>query len=258
MFTLREELDLILQMDGTGGEISAVTKRMLRRTFDYGQTRAREIMVPYVNVSSVSNAATCRETLNMAGQKGHPLIPVYDGRVDRVVGQVNTMDLLGEADEKPIKSFIKPIRFVYGSKQIESLLDSFRRDGDRIAVVVDEFGGAEGVVGMQDIVERIVGDIENEHAVPHGGDRVSRDIILVKDGEYRIDPRIDPVALKQATGVQLPTDGNHYETLSGFLLEQFGDIPAPGESWEGDGVRFTVETCSEKRIESVRLFIAAG
>lgn len=257
MFTLREELDLIMQMDGTGGDISATEKEMIRRTFDYGQSKVREIMIPYVDVSSVSNTATCRETLNMAGKNGHPLIPVFDERIDRVVGQVKTMDLLGEADDTPIKSFIKSIRFIYGSKKLEELLTEFRRDGDRIAVVVDEFGGAEGLISMKDIVERIVGDIEHEHAIPHSGDKMVHDVVKLDDGSFYINPRLDIAALKQVTGVDLNNVSGSFETLSGFLLEQFGDIPSKGASCEHDGVKFTVETCSDKRIESVHVALTA-
>ncbi|MBF0620723.1 MAG: HlyC/CorC family transporter [Magnetococcales bacterium] len=257
MFTLKEELDLMLQMGGTGGDISATEKKMIRRAFDYGASSARDIMIPYMDVSSVPNTATCRQTLDIAGKQAHPLVPVYDGRIDRVVGQVNTIDLLGQSDKTPIKSFIRPIRFVYGSKKLEALLTAFRRDGDRIAIVVDEFGGAEGLISMQDIVERIVGDIEDEHAIPHGGDKMAQDVSKLENGEFLINPRLDLVALKQATGIQLDNQGG-FETLSGFLLEQFGDIPTQGAQYEHNGVTFTIKTCTEKRIESVHVCLSTS
>lgn len=256
MFTLREELDLILQMDSGGGDISQVERQMIRRAFDFGQTRVRDVMIPYGDVSSVPNSATCRSALDMAGREGHPLIPVYDGRLDRVVGQVQTMDMLGENDTTPIKSFIRPIRFVYGSKKLEELLDDFRRDGDRMAIVVNEFGGAEGLISLLDIVERIVGDIEHEHAIPHTSERLTRDVTKDENGAFLVNPRLDLVALKQATGVVLPSGS--YETLSGFLLEAFGDIPAQGAELEHDGMRFVMARVGDKRIEQVRIEPAAG
>ncbi len=252
-FTLREELDLMLQMDGSDSDISAMEKNMIRRTFDYGRTQARDIMIPYLEVSTVANTTSCRETLNVAGESAHPLIPIYDGRVDRVVGQINTMDLLGQPDDTPIKSFIKPIRFIYGSKKLEDLMEQFRKDGDRMAIVVDEFGSAEGLVTMKDIVERIVGYYEDEHGVAHHSDRVDQEIVKIKDGEYLVNGRLTLMALKQVTGIDLESGQNNYETLSGFLLEQFGDIPTHGNTCEFEGNRFTVEGCNDKRIEVVRI-----
>jgi CBS domain containing-hemolysin-like protein len=258
LFTLREEIDLMRQMDSGSGDIHAMEKDMIRRTFAYGKTRAREIMIPYVDVSSVKNTAVCREALDIAGKDGgHPMIPVYSGRVDKVVGQIHTMDLLGEPNDTPIRSFIKPVRFVYGSKRLEKLLEAFRTDGDRIAIVVDEFGSAEGLVSMKDIIERIVGDMESHQEAPLGGTRTQKDVSKVQDGVYQVNPRIDLVALNQATGVQLPNTG-HYETLSGFLLEQFGDIPTKGAVCEHEGTTFEVEQCSNKRIQSVKITLPAS
>ncbi|MBF0589492.1 MAG: HlyC/CorC family transporter [Magnetococcales bacterium] len=258
MFTLREEIDLILQMDSGGGDISKVERQMILRAFDYGRTQTRDIMIPYVDVNSIANTATCQETLEMAGRQGHPLLPVFDGRVDRVVGQISTLDLLGEAGDVPIKSFIKPIRFVYGSKRLEELLDTFRRDGDRIAIVVDEFGGADGLISMKDIMERIVGSIKHEHAISHDGDQVGDDIVKVNDGEYMVNPRMDLVAFKQVTGIHLNDADGNFETLSGFLLEMFGDIPQKDAVYEFEGNRFIVEACSDKRIEVVRVATSSG
>ncbi|MBF0187930.1 MAG: HlyC/CorC family transporter [Magnetococcales bacterium] len=249
-FTLREELDMMLQMDGEG-DILPMEKDMLRRAFAYGQTKVREVMVPYIDVSSVRNDATVGETLEIASHHGHPLIPVYTDRVDRVVGQINTMDLLGEQSNATVKNYIKPIRFVYGSKSLEDLLKEFRGHGDRMAIVVDEFGSAKGLVTLKDLVERIVGEIESGHQKPSETDSGAQDIEQVDSKTYLLNPRLGLTALYNETGIQLPETG-HYETLSGFLLERFGDIPAVGSEFTHDGITFVVVDRSSKRIERVR------
>lgn len=247
-FTLREEIEMMLKMPATEGDIQPMEKSMIQRMFTFTETRVRDIMAPLVDVVSLDQNATCGEAVKLAGIKHHPRLPVHVGRVDQIVGQINALDLLGEPSELLVRKFVHPIRFVPGSKGIEDLLVTMRQDKDHLAVVVDEFGGAQGIISLEDIIERVVGDLQDEYDVLEKKRGWMR---KVGENEYLVNPRLDLPVLRERLGVELP-DGN-YETLAGFLLERFQDIPASGASLSFQKYSFTIEKANRKAIELVRI-----
>ena len=246
-FTLREEILTMLQMPATG-DIEPVEKTMIRRIFSFSETTAYEVMVPLFDVAAIEQDATCAQALSFAREKAHVRLLVYAERVDRVVGVLNTLELLDAEPHRPIKPYIGPVRFVPESKNISELLMDLRKDGDVVAVVVDEFGGAVGLVTMEDIMEEVVEEMEDEYDSRKPSTQWVRKL---SKNEYLVSARIEVDTLEKELGIKLPK-GN-YTTLAGFLLETIGEIPLPGTSIKATGISYTIERSTLQAIQEVRL-----
>ena len=161
-FILREEILTTLQMPVAEGDIQPVEKDMIQRIFSFSETTAYEVMIPLIDVAAIEQGVTCGEAIALAHAEAHIRLPVYAERVDKVMGVLNVLELLDVKPHKPVKPFIREVRYVSSSKNINELLLDLRKDGDTVAVVVDEFGGAAGLVTIEDIMEEVVEKIERE------------------------------------------------------------------------------------------------
>ncbi|MBF0097695.1 MAG: HlyC/CorC family transporter [Magnetococcales bacterium] len=244
--TLREEIDMVLQMHNQETDILPMERHMIRRLFNFSETRARDIMVPLIDLRSLDRNSTCGEALRAASQHAHLLLPVYAGRVDNIIGYVNTVEMLGQPENQPIRSFVKPIRFDPGSQSIETILSYFQKQGERLVIVVDEYGGCVGMVSLEDILERVVGEIRDEYDQHDKGTTWWQ---AIEDHTWRVNPRIPLVALRDELGIALP-EGS-YETLGGFLLDCFKEIPQEGEVLSYGGITYTVTKAGNHTIREV-------
>lgn len=247
-FTLREEISMMMDMSAVEGDIQPVERRMIRRVFNFGETTAADIMVPLIDVVGVARDTTCEEARQLAVKHAHKRLPVYEKRIDRITGTLNALDLLQEEPDKPIEPFVRQPHFVPGSIGIEKLLADFRGGAGIMAVVVDEFGGAEGIVMLEDILEVIVGELEDEFDAPETGAGWVRKI---GERHYLASARLSLDRFTEETGLKLP-DGS-YETLAGFLLDLGQAIPRTGSVIHHDDVSFTVEHATPEAIQEVRV-----
>jgi CBS domain containing-hemolysin-like protein len=249
-FTLREQIQSMVQMPPQeGGDIQATEKTMIRRMFNFSETTVHKVMVPLIDVTAIDRKCTVGEAVRLAVESSHVRLPVFDGRIDRVVGVLNTMDLLGVDAAAPIADFISPTRYVPASKSAESMLVELRKDGDAMAVVMDEFGGAEGIVTIEDIIEEVVEDIQDEY------DRQEKPAEWMKKlghHDYLVSARADSAMLAEKLGLKLPGEGV-YDTLSGFILEFAHEIPAPGTTIEVEGIKFTIQRATPQVIQEVQI-----
>ena len=247
-FTLREEIVSLMGMSATGGDIEPAEQKMIRNVFNFGETTADEVMVPLIDVVGVEQGANCKDAISIAVDKAHKRLPVYDQRVDRIIGTLNALDLLREDETRPIGPFVQPARYIPGSKRVDDLLMEFRREGDKMAVIVDEFGGAEGIIMIEDILEEVVGEIEDEFDQTETSQHWVR-----KQGErhYLVSARIELDMLEEKLGIALP-EGD-YETLAGFLIELAHEIPAVGAVVPYQSYSFTIERATEQAIKEVRV-----
>ncbi|MCB1943020.1 MAG: CBS domain-containing protein, partial [Candidatus Accumulibacter sp.] len=247
--TLREQIQSMVQMPPQeGGDIQAIETSMIRRMFNFSETTVSKVMVPLIDVDAVERSCTVGEAVRLAVASSHIRLPVFDGRIDRVVGVLNTMDLLGVDESSSIEAFIGPTHYVPGSKSAESLLVELRKDGDAMAVVMDEFGGAEGIITIEDIIEEVVEDMQDEY------DRQEKPAEWLKKlghHDYLVSARADTTMLSEKLGVKLP-DGD-YDTLSGFLLEHAREIPKSGAVIEVAGIKFTVQRATPQVIQEVQI-----
>ncbi len=244
-FSLRKELRAMLQMPATEGDIQPSEKSMIRRLFDFSETTAREVMVPWVDVAVVAENKSCGEAARLAVESGHQRLLVYSGRVDRAVGVLDTLELLGCDPEAPLRPFIRAVDYVPGSKSIRDLLLELRERGPDISVVVDEFGGAEGIVTLEDIVEEVVDEIEDEF------DRgeTSQWVRKLGDQHYLMSARVELDTLQELTGLKLP--GGKYATVAGFLLELARDIPEQGRMIRYRDVTFTIQRVTPQALQEI-------
>ena len=243
-FTLREEIKIMMQMSDSSGDIEPLEQGMIRRLFNFGETTAQEVMMPLIDLAMIEKGANCAEARKVAIEHSHARIPVCEERVDRIVGVLDTLELLGVAAADPIQPFIKQATYVPAGKSIQDLLLDMRRVGEQVTIVVDEFGGTEGIVSIEDILEEVVEDIQDEYDVREP------EIQWFKrqdDGSLLVNARVDLSDLAEELGTQLPK--GRYASLAGFLLEKAGDVPEVGSVIEFKRLRFTIMRGTAQSIE---------
>lgn len=246
-FTLREEIKSMVEMSPEEGEIRPEEQTMIRRLFSFSDTTVREIMVPLVDVISVERKMTCGEVKRLAANSHHKRLPVHEGRIDKMVGIVDTMEFLGVDPDQPVETYMKAPDYVPVSKPIQALLADMRRDGNVLSVVVDEFGGAEGIVTIEDILEEVVDELYDEY---DSHEKPIQWIRKTGERDYHVSARVELPALEEI-GLDLPE--GQYASLAGFLLEKARDIPPAGTVIEYQGISFTIERATPQAIQEVRI-----
>lgn len=241
----REDIQLLLD-NALTTDIRADEKEMIQRVFSFSETAVEDAMVPLIEVVGVPDTATCDEAAAVMVEQGYSRLPIYRKRIDRIVGLVNHHDLFFAPDgATPVTTVMHPIPFVPETKRVDELFIELRRKRQRLAVAVDEYGGAVGLISIEDILEEIVGDIEDEF------DRRRPLVRKVGEREWVASGRVETEPLFAHTGFEMPEGG--YETLAGFLLTKLGRVPAVGErlTW-GDHI-FTVALANERAILEVNI-----
>jgi len=247
-FTLREEIASMIDMQANEGDIQPMEQEMIKRMFNFEETRAHEVMMPLIDVIMVEQGASCQEARAIAIQHNHARIPVYHKRVDHVVGLLDTLELLGIDDNEPIKAYIKQIPYAPVGKSIHDLLLDMRKKHEQVTVIVDEFGGAEGIVTIEDIIEEVVEEIEDEYDAHQPKTQLIRQ---AADGSLIANTRIDISELEEETGVEFPR--GRYASLAGFLLEKVGDIPVVGTSINYKELTITVISGTAQSVREVSI-----
>lgn len=231
-------------------ELSDKEKSMIHEIFDLGDAIAREVMVPRVDLTAVEDTETLGSVLALMRRTGYSRIPVFHEDVDRIVGVAHIKDLLGpivdkgEAD-RPIRDYVRDPVFVPDTKDIIPLLSEMQQRHDQMAIVVDEYGGTEGLITIEDIIEEIVGEIADESDV--GGELIE----LLGVGDWRADGRFSVEDAMELGWPVQPSDD--YETVAGWLLAAIDSVPNTGDSIEVDGYEFTIEKMRRSRISKVRV-----
>ncbi len=246
-FTLREEIKSMVEMSPEEGEIQPEEQTMIRRLFNFSETSAREVMVPLLDVVSVERGMSCGEVMKLATESHHKRLPVHEERVDKMIGIVDTLEFLGVDPNKPVESFIKSADYVPASKSVQSLLTDMRREGHVLSIVVDEFGGAEGVVTIEDIMEEVVDEIQDEY---DAHEKPTQWIRKLGERDYRVSARVDIDALREL-GLDLPI--GKYASLAGFLLDKERDIPPVGKEIKYQSITFTIDRAIPQAIKEVRI-----
>jgi CBS domain containing-hemolysin-like protein len=246
----REELSLLLQVGRGVTDVESHERVMVRRVFHFGETRVADVFRPLAQVVALPEEATCREAARLAAQSGFSRYPLYRGRIDHVTGFLHVLDTVGSPPDAPVLPLLRKALFVPELMSLDGLLRAFREARTSFAVVVDEFGGVTGIVTAEDVVEEVVGEIEDEY------DRRMEYYKKVSDDEFLVPGRMELVRLSEELGVRLP-EGD-YSTVGGFLTSLAGRIPAPGEEFPVPGARLRVERSSERAVLEVRVLRAPG
>jgi CBS domain containing-hemolysin-like protein len=252
-----EELGLLAAISARAGAIPEDTAVLLRRSIRFGDKRAAEAMTPRVDVLGLAVDATVSDLLHIAQETGHSKFPVYDGSLDHIMGIASVTDALGippaRRDRTAVTAIARDAIQVPESLDLGDVLAALNAGHADMAIVVDEYGGTDGVVTIEDLVEELVGEIADEHDPRSAGevDIVAADLTAPIDGTILVDGMLREDELAEKTGFTLP-DGP-YETLAGFLMAELGRIPVAGEVVTVPGWEFTVVEVERRRIEQVRV-----
>jgi CBS domain containing-hemolysin-like protein len=248
IFTLREQIISMLHLSEPGGEVHPAQGKMIRHMFRFSETPAIHVMVPLIDVVSVDKTALCRGTIRLATSSARSNLLVHDQRVDRVVGMVRTLELLGVDREQPITQFIRPVKYISGGKNVQHLLQELREIDETFAVVVDEFGAARGIVTIEDIMEEVVSDMYDEFDAERG---VARRVRKLGDQDFLVSGRIERQQLKDELGIRLRT--GEFATLAGYLLEKTHNVPPEGTIIKSHGINYSIKKATDSAILEVRV-----
>lgn len=240
-----ELLTIVEEAEHDGG-INENESELIHNVIEFDDLEAIDIMTPRVDVEAVDKTSTVQEVADLFTETGFSRLPVYEETIDSIVGIINEKDFhnLVLRDGNAVKQIIKPVEFIPPSMKISALLKLLQQNKSHLAVIVDEFGGTEGIVTLEDIIEELVGEIWDEH------DEVVEQFRRQKDGSYLIDGSADLVRMYDLFSVTGVSDAS---TVSGWVLEQMGRIPQAGDRFQWEGLDVTVTRVEHRRVLEVRV-----
>ena len=224
-------------------------KDMIKGIEDLSNTSVKEVMIPRIDVDLLSLDTPQEELLEKIAESGHSRFPVYEESIDNIVGVLYVKDLIKAFAKKEavdLKKVVRKAYFVPESKKIDALLREFKRRHIHIAIAIDEYGGISGIVCMEDIIEEIVGDIQDEF------DNEKEDIVtLGEENVWMCDARVNLDDMNEEIGSAFPTD--EFDTLGGFVLDLFGRIPAKHEKISWNNYDFIVQDMEGHRVNLIKV-----
>jgi putative hemolysin len=250
IFLTEDGLRLLLNVREEGESIEEVERQMIASILDMEETVAREVMVPRIDIVAVNVETPLSDALAVIIDAGHSRLPIYEGDIDRIIGFLYAKDLLkcmseGQTDVA-IRDLLRSAYYVPVSKKLNNLFREMQKQRVHVSVVVDEYGGTAGLITIEDILEEIVGEIEDEY------DTVEDEYIqTVGPNSYLLNARLDVDSLIELLDIELPED--HADTLGGLMYSLLGRVPEQGESVEYSGLLFTIILVDGRRIDKVRV-----
>ncbi len=244
-----EEIRLLIADGQKTGVIDATEYKLIENIFDFTETTVREIMVPRTDVFALDIAEPFEKNRKLAIDSGYSRIPVYRETIDSVIGILYMKDLfkMDQADpSNRLEQILRPVYFAPEMISINRLMQDFLKQKVHFGVITDEFGGTSGIVTLEDIIEKIVGQIQDEY------DDEQKEIEALTDGSYLVSPKIRINAFNKYFGCDI-ADDEHYQTLAGFLNHLAGHIPNLSETMHFGGLVFTITKKNAKRIQQVKV-----
>ncbi len=247
----REDLRQLLSYSKSESELKSSEKRMIKRIFDFKDSEAKHALIPLVRVEAIEESSSVHEALDSFERHRHSRMPVYSERIDNIVGVLEAADLFSAANlDQALRYYVTPAHYVPETQALYDLLLDMRREDNEMVVVVDEHGGAVGILTFEDVVEEIAGEISDEYDDPEAAPYKE-----LSDRSWLVQARMSIAQLNEKLGLDLPE--GEYETLSGFLLQQFGRIPETRDelffNTPAGHFKFTIRRASQRHIETVQI-----
>lgn len=247
-----EEIRMMVDVGEEKGVIEETQKDMINNIFEFDDINAEDIMTPRTAVEALDVTDPLSEALRLGIESGYSRLPVYEEDIDHVIGILCMKDLLPYVGQQfpqgvTLQSLLRPTVFVPSTKRCGALFSEMTAAHIQMAVIVDEYGGMAGIVTMEDLLEAIVGSIQDEY------DNEEEEVTRTDENTLDVDASVEPEELQEHIGVKLPQ--GDYETLGGFLLDRLGHIPTEQEVVEFENVTFTVLSMEERRIDRVRVVV---
>jgi CBS domain containing-hemolysin-like protein len=248
-----EEVLSVVEEHESSGSVDEDQRQMIEAVFDLNNTSAGEIMTPRTEVVGIDVHASLEEIRKNVLEHGHSRIPVYEETIDQIVGILYAKDLIKHLGEAPGSAFslsktMRQALLVPESKSVRDLLAEFKTRKVHIAIVLDEYGGTAGLVTIEDILEELVGDIQDEYEHTEEPPAVTK----IDHSTAEVDARIHIDDLNDELGLELPEDED-YDTLGGFVFSTLGHIPQVGERFDFQDVAFTVTEAERTKVKRVRV-----
>jgi len=250
IFMSEDGLRLLMQVNEEESEIQESDKQMIVSILEMNETVVREVMVPRIDMVTLEVNAELHAALDTIIEAGHSRIPVYEGHVDVIVGVLYAKDLLkcfrDNRTDAPIRDLLRPAYFIPASKKISTLFREMQQQRTHLAIIVDEYGGIAGLVTFEDMLEEIVGEIQDEYDIHE-----EAQYQLIGEQAYLVNSRLDIDSLADLLDIDLTEEDG--DTVGGLIYSHLGHVPAQGELLELDGWRFTVLSVDGRRIHQVRV-----
>ena len=240
----RDQLRNVLSLESQTVDLGVTEKKIIHNIFNFGELRAEHCMSPLIQMTAIKDTATMIEAHDVANDSGFSRVPVFHERMYNLIGILNTFDLLDQpVDNTPITHLIRPAYYVPPNKKIDDLLKELQQRGLHMAIVVDEYGGCIGLITIEDLLEKIVGEIEDEY------DKPEKTYEPYADGGYLVDGSTEISVLNDMLSWDLPS--GDFDTLAGLAIDKFERIPNPGDQVMVGLYRITVKEASKRKIQSL-------
>jgi putative hemolysin len=245
-----EELKTIVDVSEEEGVLEVEEKQMIYNVFKFGDRQIKDIMIPRTDVIAMDVESEYKEVIYVTEKNQYSRVPVYRENVDNIIGILNLKDLVVIKDENKqhfnLENIIREAYYTYEFKKISELFTDMKKKRAHMSIVLDEYGGTSGIVTMEDIIEEIVGDIEDEY------DEVENEIEVVKEDEYIVEGSTKIEEVNEMIGTSFESED--FDSIAGFIIGTVGRIPDKGEVVEHENVKFVVEDIENNRIKKVRIF----
>ena len=247
---LEHEIQELLEDGEEMGLISSHEEQLINSIFDFRQTVASEIMTPAAEMAWADVSSSVEELIRLITEEGYTRIPLYSGSQDNVVGILHAKDLLkicSLQQSPPLKltDDLKPPMIIGESKPITELLRDFQSKKNHMAIVVDEFGGVRGLITLEDVIEEIVGEIDDEH------DQEERELMVVDEQTVVVDAKIDIEEVEEHFNIHLPE--GPYESVGGLIINSLSRVPQNGDTVNMPPLTFKVLAADPRRVRTVRI-----
>lgn len=241
-----EEIKKLATIGEEEGVIEEEEKKIIHSIFEFSDTTVEKVMIPHIDVTFLEVGTPLKEAVQMIIEKGYSRIPVYEKTIDKIVGILYAKDILKYLDKKVnLREILRPAYFVPENKKISELFKEMRKERVHIAVVVDEYGGTAGIVTLEDLIEEIVGEIQDEY------DKEENFYTKISENVYLVDSRLTLEEAREKLGIDLKAEG--VNTIGGFIYKNLGRVPKLKEEIELQNLKMIVEKVERQRISKVKI-----
>jgi len=248
-FITEEELKTMVHVGHEEGVLEGEEKQMIYNVFEFGDSQAQDVMIPRTEMVAIEVNSTYEEIINLFKSEQFSRIPVYQDTIDNIIGILSIKDLfLHNACKEnfDIRKYLRKPFFTYEFKRTAEIFKEMRSNRTPMAIVLDEYGGTAGIMTIEDLVEEIVGDIEDEY-----DDNQEKEINVIKENEYIVEGSAKIDLVNELIGINIQTED--FDSIGGFVLGQFGRLPKKGESIKYKNIKFIIENIERNRIEKIRI-----
>lgn len=256
--TAKNEIIEIIQEADLSSDLNPHEKKLIESVVSFKDRIAREVMVPRVDLFCLKSDTTIKDATKLLENEGYSRTPVYRQSIDDIIGVLMYKDILAKYKEyeqlgnqeailnAPIETILKNVLYTPETKKISNLLQEFRKKQVHLAIVVDEYGGTEGIVTIEDILEEIVGEIEDEY------DEEEDQFVLQPDGSWIVDGRMSILDIDEQLGIKIPQEGD-YDTIGGYIFHHAGSIPSKGFVIHHDDFTLEIFRSNDRFVEKVKI-----